>query len=484
MIPISLFRIKNFFLVLLLLILSLILAACAVNPVTGEKELMLVSEPQEIAVGRGAAPTLKWSFGGEYRDPELKAYLGAIVRRLWANSERPHLPLEFYVQNTSVPNAFALPGYVAVTRGLLAEFRSEAEFAAVMGHETGHVMARHTAKRMTQSTLMQLGLVAGGAALSGTDGSGMLLRAGALGGTLLLLKFGREQELQADRLGVRYISEIGYEPRQALGAHQSLQTAVDKYLRRTGASSRGGSTISAILSTHPRQEVRIQEISDMVAQLPPYKLRGDGVHADRFKRMTAKMREVNKAYFPFDRAEKLFSKDDLRGAEQELKRAIKLNSSQAPFYSLYGMLRLKQDRYREAVEYFNRALGIDPGFQPAIFGRGMARMKREKYYPAIEDFKASLKLFPAHLDSTFGLGISYFELERYRDAVPHLRRVAQAVPTQPEVHGMLGICYEALGDLRAAVNEYALQLNVAPGNKYGRHARRRLEVLVPAPQPL
>jgi predicted Zn-dependent protease len=146
-------------------VLLLFVVSCAVNPVTGERELMLVSEEQELRIGRESAPSLKWEFGGLYRDNSLEDYLEEITKRLWQNSERPHLPVRFQIQNTSVPNAFALPGYVAITRGLLSGLENEAQFAAVIGHEIGHVMARHTAQRLSRLRLQQLGLAIGGAAL-------------------------------------------------------------------------------------------------------------------------------------------------------------------------------------------------------------------------------------------------------------------------------------------------------------------------------
>lgn len=462
--------------------LVLSLGACAVNPVTGRTELMLVSEAQEIELGREAAPSMKWSFDGAYRDPELQAYLEAIVKTLWANSERPHLPLNFYVQNTSVPNAFALPGHVAITRGLLAELENEAQFAAVMGHEMGHVMSRHTAQRLTQASLMQLGLAAGGAAISGSGGD-LFTRAGAIGGTLLLLKFGRDQELQADRLSVRYMSRLGYDPYEALGAHERLQAAVEDYLRRTGEERRE-SILGTLLSTHPRHEVREEEILAMIRELPPYAIEGDGKHREMFMRMTGRLREINRDYFPYDRAMKLYSDDKLREAEEALREAIARNPEQPPFYNLYGMIRLREKRYAEAGRHFEMALSLDPEFQPSVFGRGAALYLQRDYRRALYDFEHSLRLYPDHLGSNLGMGASYFQLERYRQAIPYLKKVASAVPRHPEVHGMLGISYEAVGEVRSAYNEYVAQVQVAPDNEFGRHASRRLQVLAPMMQPV
>jgi predicted Zn-dependent protease len=145
---------------------------------------MLVSESQEIQIGKEASPSLRWEFGGEYHDRSLELYLGDIVSRLWQISERPHLPVKFSIQNTSLPNAFAIPGYVAITRGLLSDMENEAQFAAVMGHEIGHVMGRHTAQRISRVQLQQMGLAIGASALEGTSGGDALLQIGAIGSSL------------------------------------------------------------------------------------------------------------------------------------------------------------------------------------------------------------------------------------------------------------------------------------------------------------
>jgi len=459
-----------------------LLVSCAVNPVTGKRELMFVSESQEVRIGREAAPSLNWTYGGEFHDNALKQYLEGVVKRIWKASERPYLPFRFAIQNTSVPNAFALPGYVAITRGLLAELDNEAQFAAVMGHEVGHVMARHTAKRITLGTLQQLGLVVGGVALAGKEGSDILLGLGAIGSSLLLLKYSREQELQADRLGVKYMAALGYDPYEAIRAHDRLKVAVDGYLKRMGRKAGGNDLLSTILSTHPREEVRKEEMLDMIRRLPPYRIEGDGRHRKRFLSAIEELRRINRIYFVYDRAVLLYNEDKLAEAEKELRRAISMNSRQAPFYNLYGMIRLKEERYSEAKEYFEEALKRDGGYQPAFYGLGMADLGLRRYGSAVERFTESLRLYPGHPGSNFGMGKSYFHLGRYREAVPHLRSFASRSPKHPEVHGLLGICYERTGDIRSAIREYRLQVKVAPDTRLGRLARERLYVLSPPVQ--
>jgi predicted Zn-dependent protease len=461
------------------ILIFLFLSSCAVNPVTGKHEFMLVSEEQELRIGQEAASSLIWEFGGRYRDAALESYLEEIVSQLWENAERPHLPMQFYIQNTSVPNAFALPGYVAITRGLLCEMENEAQFAAVMGHEVGHVMARHTAKRISRMTLQQMALTIGAAALEGKSERDTLLTIGAIGSTLLLLKYDRDQEIQSDRLGVKYMSKLGYDPREAITAHKILERAVNNYLDRLGKTPREDNFINTLLSTHPRQKVRISEIKAMIDELPPYKIKEDGRFSRRFQNAIKSIKEINKIYFIYDKAEKYYQERDYSKAEENLIKAIKLNDSQAPFYNLLGFVRLQQKKYKGARESFNKALSVDPNFQPSIYGMGLVNFFKENYSLAIQNFKKSLKLYPSHALSYLGLGKSYYHLRQYSEAIPYLKEFSRVAPRHPEIHGLLGICYEMTGNLDAAIVEYKYQLQVAPDTDLGRHARRRLAVLAP-----
>jgi predicted Zn-dependent protease len=297
------------------LLLYILLISCAVNPVTGERDFMLITEEQEIQIGEDASPSLKWEFGGQYQDRTLESYLDTIVKDLWKISERPHLPVRFYIQNTSVPNAFALPGHVAITRGLLSEMDNEAQFAAVMGHEVGHVMARHTAQRISRMQLQQAGLAVGSVALKDQKGGSALLTIGAVGSSLLLLKYDRDQEIQSDKLGVKYMAELGYDPQEALAAHKVLEKSVDNYLKRAGKSRGEDSFISSLLSTHPRTEVRLSEIQTMIDALPPYTIKKDGKFSSRFQRETKDMNEINMVYHVYDKAEAAYQKQNFNEAE-------------------------------------------------------------------------------------------------------------------------------------------------------------------------
>lgn len=460
-----------------LLITILLFLSCAINPVTGEREFMFVSEEQELALGMNATPNLNWTYGGKYRDTELDSYLTTLVKNIWNVSERPNMQFKFAVQNTSLPNAFAIPGYVAITRGLIIELENEAQFLAIMGHEAGHVMARHTAKRLSLSQVQSVGILAGSILLEGQKGGDALLTLGALGSSLLLLKYDRDQELQADRLGVKYMAKLGYDPHEALNAHKQLEIAVERYMKRLGKEQREETFLDEILSTHPRSQVRKEEIEAMIKELPPYTIAGDGKGAETFNSKLRKIREINKAYIIFDEAERAFKEKKLSESKEKLENAIALNSQQPPFYNLLGNIKIKESRYSEAEERYNRALSIDPEYQPSLYGMGMVYFLREDYSRAIKYISRSLELFPEHYGSHFIIGRSYIGLRCYKKALKHLNIFSDAIPKHPEVHGYLGICYENLGDLRSAYREYSMQVKIAPNNEIGRYAQERLYVL-------
>ena len=232
----------------------LFLISCAVNPVTGKRELMLISESEEIALGKQSDPQIMAQYG-LYDDPKLNQYLDGIGQRMAAISHRPHLKYEFKVVDSPIINAFALPGgYVYFTRGILAHLNSEAEMAGVLGHEIGHITARHSAQKLSQAQFAQLGLGVG------TIISPAFAQFAGLAGTgvqLLFLKFGRDDERQSDQLGVDYSTEIGYDAREMANFFGTLD--------RMHSNSEGGS-LPGWLSTHPQPEERVGNVTRMAEE--------------------------------------------------------------------------------------------------------------------------------------------------------------------------------------------------------------------------
>ena len=226
-----------------------IAVACATNPATGRRQLSLVGEGQEIEIGREAAEQVRAALG-LYSDERLQSYVNGIGQRLAAASERPKLDWSFQIVDDAAVNAFALPGgYIYVTRGLLTHINSEAELAAVLGHEIGHVTARHSVSQMSKAQLASLGL-----------GLGMILKpelrplgqVGEVGLGLLLLKHGRADENESDDLGVRYMSRAGYPAAEMPKVLQMLQ--------RVSEAENAG-RVPNWLSTHPSPADRVSRVN-------------------------------------------------------------------------------------------------------------------------------------------------------------------------------------------------------------------------------
>jgi len=235
---------------------ALALPSCSTNPATGKSQLALVSEQQEVAMGKEADQQISQQLG-LYPDEELQAYVNRLGQKLAASSERPNLPWTFRVVDDPVVNAFALPGgYIYVTRGLLTHLTSEAELVSVLGHEIGHVTGRHSVEQMSKQQLAQVGLIAGMILKPELAESYGSLAQQGLG--LLFLKYGRDDEREADDLGLRYLNQGSYDPREMSPVFETLGRV---------SQQQGQGRVPNWLATHPAPEDRVQRINAQVAKL-------------------------------------------------------------------------------------------------------------------------------------------------------------------------------------------------------------------------
>lgn len=232
------------------------LAACATNPVSGKKELALVSESQEIDIGRQSAAAAESELG-LVADQQLQDYVKSVGMPLANASERTALPWSFHIVDDPTPNAFAAPGgFIFLTRGLLVLMVNEAEMATVLGHEIGHVTARHSVKRMSQQQLAQIG-VGVGSMISPTLGEfGGIATSGL---QVLFLSYGRDDERQADDLGYGYALAQNYDVREMVNVFSSLQHS---------AQLAGRSPLPDWQSSHPNPAERIVRIEKKLETLP------------------------------------------------------------------------------------------------------------------------------------------------------------------------------------------------------------------------
>jgi predicted Zn-dependent protease len=445
-------------------------AGCRTNPVTGKSQMIFFSTEDELALGDSYHPNLVMMYDGEYLDPELKLYLGTIVNRLRAVSHRRDMRVDFTVLNTSVFNAFAIPGHVYCTRGFLAQLQNEAQFAAVMAHELGHVNALHTAKQMTNQILIAAGLAVVQESLGqGGSARGVML-AGEVSLALLGLSYSREQEHQADRVGTYYMALAGWDPRQSIAMQRLL----------AGLSSHQETIIDKYLSTHPPAAERIMEINAVIAEkglLDKDYIQGDGIFEERWLRRTAEVRKVNEAFKPYDKGSELLRKGRYNEALAAAEEALRNRKNQAPFHRLKGDALLMLGRLSEARASYTRALDVDRRYVPANVGLGQVALNENKLTEAEMQFAAAVRGFPSSPLANFGLGVSRLRQGRFQDAIQPFEAAAGGAPEDALVWYLLAVCYDNTGQTTKAYLAYRQSLKNGLEGEPQTHAQQRVSAL-------
>jgi len=264
----------NYVIIMFLMASMLSFSGCKTNPVTGKKEINLMSEKKEIAMGKQYDPSIVASYG-LYEDTKMQKFIDEKGQEMARISHRPHLNYEFKILDSPVVNAFAVPGgYVYFTRGIMAHFNNEAEFAGVLGHEIGHITARHSAKQYSKQMLGQVGLIAGVVLSPGVRNNFQQIQQGM---GLLFLKFGRDAESQSDMLGVSYSTEVGYDSEYMAGFFKTLSRM------REGTQAE---TIPTFLSTHPDPGDRFNNVKKLTEkEQAKYPNKKFSVERDNYLRM-------------------------------------------------------------------------------------------------------------------------------------------------------------------------------------------------------
>ena len=298
-----------------------LLSACGVNPVTGKKEIQFVSESQELQIGeQNYAPTRQGEGGDLTVLPELTTYVNSVGQKLAAVADRK-LPYEFVVLNNSVPNAWALPGgKIAVNRGLLTELQNEAELAAVLGHEIVHAAARHGAKAQERGTMMQIGMVAAqvGAAVGDVDPNLANLALGGAGAGLQMIqmKYGRDQELESDLYGMKYMKLAGYDPSGAV-------TLQETFVRLSEAGGKKEQNwMEGLFASHPPSQERVDKNKQDADELG----RGGETGTESFAAATRQLRQMKPAYDKYDQAMAAAQKKDFAHREISGRRSSESHS--------------------------------------------------------------------------------------------------------------------------------------------------------------
>lgn len=404
--------------------LMLTLSTCGVNPVTKKHELQLVSEAQEIAIGTQNYSPTRQSQGGDYiLDQELTAYVQSVGNKLAAVSDRK-LPYEYTVINDSVPNAWAMPGgKIAFNRGLLYELHSEAELAAVMGHEMVHAAARHGAKGMERGILLQGAMVAVGIGAQNTDYANLIVGGAQLGTQLISSKYGRDAESESDLYGMQYMKKAGYDPTAAV-------TLQETFVRLS--EGKKSNFIEGLFASHPPSPERVAANKATLAQVGAGGEWGKEIYAQK----TAKLRATQGAYKAYDEAVKALNEKNIDKAKTLVKQAIAIEPKEARFQELLGDIALTEKKSQDALTFYDKAIKLQPDY------------------------------FKPHIQS----GIALFNMGKKAEAEPFLKRANELLPTAPG-HALLGQLAEERGDINGALQHY--QIAASSNSDIGKDAIAR-----------
>ena len=365
-----------------LLFAASVLSGCAVNPVTGKTELSLVPESTELNIGREQYLPSRQMQGGDYTtEPSINAYVSAVGQRLAAVSDRK-LPYEFSVINDSTPNAWALPGgKIAINRGLLTELNSEAELAAVLGHEIVHAAARHSAKGMERGILMQGAVLAVGLASQNSEYAQLAVGGATVGAGLITHKYGRDAERESDYYGMQYMARAGYDPRAAIDLQQTFVRL---------SEGRSSDWLSGLFASHPPSQERVEANRQTAAQLAA----GGEIGRDRYQQQIAPLVKAKEAYADYDKGRKALEAGETAEALALAEQALTAEPREALFHALRGDVRFKQGRYQDAVVNYDRAVERNNAYFHYYLQRGLAFQELGQRDKAVADLEYSTKLLP------------------------------------------------------------------------------------------
>ena len=393
---------------------------CAVDPVTGGKTFNMVSEAQEIAIDKQHSPKQFSNDYGSVRETQLNRYVDQVGRKMGQKSHRPQMPYNFRVVNANYINAYAFPGgSIAATRGILLKLDNEAQLAALLGHELGHVNARHSAESMSKGQLAQLGVGLGAVLVGsqlGQQGAQMVGQLGMLGASALLASYSRENEREADALGMEYLVQNGYSPMGMVGLMEMLNSL-----------HKGKSSASRTLfSTHPMSVERLRTAQNNAnrryqsAQSLP-------LYHDRYMDRIASLRKMKPAIEKMQKAEGALAKKKYDEAEKGLLSALRQVPNDYTGLMLLAKCNVAQKEYGQVLKYAEKARTAYPQEAQSYLFAGYSRIKLKNFDRAYQDFQAYDERLPGNPVSTFFKGYAMENMGRRDQAANHYYSFLKAV---------------------------------------------------------
>ncbi|MDD5704521.1 MAG: M48 family metalloprotease [Kiritimatiellae bacterium] len=399
-------------------------SGCVTNPVTGQSQLMLISQSGEIALDRESSPKQFSADYGAMQDAAVTSYVAGVGQGLTAHAHRKDMPYSFRPVNAVYCNAYAFPGgSIAVTRGMLAELEDESQLAALLSHEVAHVNYRHTAQQMTKGLLAELAIAGAGVYLGSRDKdryAEIVTMLGGLGATMYLAKYSRAHEREADRTGMDYMAAAGYDP----GGMVDLMKLLVKL-----SEGKDGGAVSTLFATHPMSTERLNTASFRLATAyPPDPNRKR--NRDAFQAGVGPVLSHREPIRRMCRGEEALGKEKPAEARALIEEGLRGMPDDYAGLLLLARVAQAQDRQSEAEELARRAASV----------------------------------YPQEAQSRAVLAQSLYAQKRYDTALAALHQYDQMLPGDPTVPFYAGLCHERMGNRQAATQSYARFLNLAGTN--------------------
>jgi predicted Zn-dependent protease len=380
---------------------------------------MLMSESQEIQLDQQNSPHQFSEDYGALQDQALNAYISRIGQELAADSHRPDMPYSFRGVNATYVNAYAFPGgSIAATRGILLEMENEAELAALLGHEIGHVNARHTAERMTKGMLASLLVTAATiyANTEGEDWAPLVNLGGNIAAGALLAHYSRDDERQADQLGMEYMTRREYNPEGMVGLMEIL----------IGLSKQKPSAIDMMFATHPMSEERFQTAK--TRKEGEYRaMQNMPVYVERYMDYTADLRRIKGPIEDLQQGEKAMAKRQYREAEIFFEEALRVIPRDYAGLAMMSKCQLALNKHDRAEHYAERAQAVYPSEAQAHHLAGVAKLGQNQFSAAYENFDDYERMLPGNPNTIFLKGVSLEGMQYKREAADEYYRYLQTV---------------------------------------------------------
>lgn len=397
---------------------SAALVGCAVNPVTGSRQLMLMSETQEIQIDKEQSPHQFSADYGAVQDDQLNAYLNDFGKNLAEKSHRQNVPYSFRAVNAAYVNAYAFPGgSIAATRGILVELTDESQLAGLMGHELGHVNARHAASKASWDMVSTVALAGTTALLAVTKYKEYASWAQVLGGVgagALLASYSRDNEREADALGMEYMTKAGFNPS---GMPNLMQVLVNQSKSKPSAFDR-------LFATHPMSDERLKTAQNQLdtkyadsKNLP--------VNKERYMDHTAKLRQIKPALEAMQRGEKYMTQEDFNNASTEFNKTLQLAPNDYAGLLMMAKCQMSLNKPTDAQRFTQQAQSIYPTEAQANHLNGVALMAQNKFDAAYSAFDQYEKKLPGNPNTVFLKGLTLESMQRKSAAAQEYNRYLQ-----------------------------------------------------------